>query len=74
MPALAHLFAMPLPPDRLPGGRRSGLGAYCHNGKDPAAMPQPTAATRANWASSVEPVSAVTDELPPWITVVTASK
>lgn len=27
-----------------------------------------------NWASSVEPVSALTEELPPWITVVTSSK
>ena len=27
-----------------------------------------------NWASSVEPSSARTDEWPPWITVVTSSK
>ena len=27
-----------------------------------------------NWASSVDPCSAVTDELPPWIVVVTSSK
>src|SRR5690606_3552164 len=33
-----------------------------------------TACERSNWASSVEPVSAVTLELPPWITVVTSSK
>lgn len=33
-----------------------------------------SAATQWNCSSSVEPVSAVTDELPPWMTVVTSSK
>jgi len=58
------------------GNERASRRLWTGKGPDPPKIPRPSLAGTDQWncSSSVDPVSAVTEEWPPWMTVVTSSK